>query len=159
MRALALALGFALALPAAQDPFVGLWKVNFDKSTSTGAASSVTPKSATVRYEPVPGGMKVTSEVIMPDGRKQAIPERLVRYDGKEYPRYANSPPGDVVVNKRLDTLREETIYKRNGRIRAIAVRGVSADGRTMTLTSKGLGPDGKEQVTVTVFDRQDGRD
>jgi hypothetical protein len=156
MRVLALALGFALALTAAEDPFTGLWKVNFDKSTNAGAAPSVRPKSATVRYEPVAGGMKVTSEVIMPDGSKQAIPERLVHYDSKEYPRYEKAPPGDVVMNRRLDSRREETIYKRNGQIRALAIRVVSEDGRTMTLTSKGAGPDGKELVTITVFERQD---
>jgi hypothetical protein len=91
----------------------------------------------------------------MPDGNKQNPPDHLVRYDGKEHPLTADSPPGDVVVHVRIDRFTEQSIYKRNGQLRGTTIRVVSQDGRVMTLTSKFVRSDGKEVETVTVYDKE----
>ncbi len=139
---------------AADDPFLGLWKCNFQKSRTTVASPPPQPVSMTLRYEKEGDRFRITAEAVTADGQSQRT-ERTVRYGDAELPRTPNSPPGDVVINRRLDRKTEEIVYKRDGKVTSVITRIVSQDGKTLTYTAKTTGDDGKPNETIIVYERQ----
>ena len=94
--------GLAALCQQTGDPFVGRWKWNLEKSTTTLKDKGIQPKSVIVTYERQGEIMKVTTEVIDPDGKARAA-EHIVRYDGKFYPRYKGAAPGDEMMSRHID--------------------------------------------------------
>jgi len=149
-----LTVAFAVCAFAGDDPFLGTWKCNFEKSITTVPNPPPRPVSMTLRYEPHGAGFRITAEAVMADGQKHAS-ERIVVYDGEEHPRTPDAPAGDVVINRRVGRNTEEIVYKRDGKITSTITRVVSPDGKTLTYTSKttpGAGPEGD---TVIVYEKQ----
>jgi hypothetical protein len=134
----------------AQAPkgLVGTWKLDTAKSTfSPGPA----PKSMTVTYSPAaPDGMKIVIDVTPAQGPAQHW-EMSAQYDGKEYPVTGN-PLADTVSVRKVDDNTGESTFKKDGKITATNVRKLSADGKTLTVTSTGTTADGKPRKDVQVF-------
>jgi hypothetical protein len=136
----------------AQAPkgLAGTWKLNAAKSTfSPGPA----PKSMTVTYSAVGAdGLKVVVEMIPGEGAAQHW-EMTAHYDGKEYPVTGN-PAADTISAKLIDDRTGESTFRKGGKVMATNVRKLSADGKTLTITSTGTTTDGKPRKDVQVFEK-----
>jgi hypothetical protein len=136
----------------AQAPkgLIGTWTLNAAKSKfSPGPA----PKSMTVTYSAEgTDGMKIVVDVTPPDAAAQHW-EMTGHYDGKEYPVTGN-PNADAISMKRIDDRTGESTFKKDGKVTATNVRKLSADGKTLTITSKGTTADGKPRHDVQVFEK-----
>jgi hypothetical protein len=127
-------LAAAGVMTAADSPFAGKWKLNPSKSQFAGI---------TTTYEKLPSGeMRMTSE-----GQSYTF-----RVDGKEYPAIF----GSTVIWKQVDANTWETINKTPG-MQTIDTTRISADGKTMTVTSKGKKPNGEDFVMTSTSGRVSG--
>jgi hypothetical protein len=128
-------LAAAVSLAAADLPWVGQWKINVAKSnfgewTVTYAAAG-------------PGEMQWTE-----DGKTTKF-----KMDGKDYPDLW----GGTAAWKQLDASAWETISKVKDKVVSTDVSRLSADGKTLTVTSKGTRPNGKAFENEYVFARVSG--
>jgi hypothetical protein len=128
----------------------GTWKLNAAKSTfSPGPA----PKSMTVTYSTVGAdGMRIVVALTPADGEAQKW-EMTAHYDGKDHPVKGN-PNADTIMVKRIDDRTGESTFKKDGKVTATNRRVLSADGKTLTITSTGMTADGKPRKDVQVFER-----
>ena len=145
---------FALLTGAAfaqSDPQVGVWKLNIAKSKySPGPA----PKSGSTRIEAAGAGAKVTVDQEMADGTKRHW-EFTANYDGKDSPVTGNNPDADTVARTRLDASTVQTVSKKAGKVTTTQTSAVSSDGKTRTVTTKGVNASGQQVNNVAVYERQ----
>lgn len=128
----------------------GAWKLNVAKSTfSPGPA----PKSMTIVYSTVgTTGTKIVVDTVPATGAAQHW-EMTAMYDGKDHPVTGN-PNADTISIRRIDDLTGESTFKKGGKVTATNRRTLSADGKTLTITSTGTTEDGKPRKDVQVFER-----
>jgi hypothetical protein len=128
----------------------GAWKLNVTKSKfSPGPA----PKSMTLVYSAVgTTGIKIVADMVPATGAAQHW-EMTAHYDGKDHPVTGN-PNADTVSLRRIDDLTGESTFKKGGKVTATNRRTLSADGKTLTITSTGTTEDGKPRKDVQVFER-----
>lgn len=137
------------AAQAAKE-LAGTWKLNAAKSTFSPGPP---PKTMTVTYTAVePNGMKIVVDVTPADGAPQHW-EMAAAYDGKEAPVKGN-PNADTVSIKRIDDRTAESTFTKGGKVTATNRRTLSADGKTLTVTSTGTTADGKPRKDVQVFEK-----
>lgn len=137
---------------AAQAPagLMGTWKLNAAQSKFTPGPA---PKSMTVVYGTATGGAtSVVVDMTPVEGAAQHW-ELTVAEDGKDRPIKGN-PNADTASYKRIDDLTGQTTFKKNGKVTAVNTRKLSADGKTLTITSKGTTADGKPRNDVQVFEK-----
>jgi hypothetical protein len=138
-------------LAQAADPQIGAWKLNVAKSTfSPGPA----PKSATTKIEAAGAGAKLVVDQAQADGTMRHW-EFTANYDGKDVPITGNNPDADTVARTRVNANTVETISKKAGKIVTTQQSTVSADGKTRTVTTKGVNAAGKTVDNVAVYERQ----
>jgi hypothetical protein len=143
----------AFASPGrAQAPkgLAGTWKLNVAKSKFSPGPG---PKSMTITYTPAGEVLKIMVDVVPAEGAAQHW-EMSGAYDGKDYPVKGN-PDVDTIAMKRIDDLRGESTFKKGGKVTAVNMRTLSADGKTLTITSKGTTSAGQPRHDVQVFERQ----
>jgi hypothetical protein len=130
-----LALTTAPAL-ATDNPWSGTWKLNVVKSQFTGD---------TFTYSKAANGMMHYS-----DG---SVVSYDFGIDGKEYKTvYGRTTMWTAAGNNAWDS-----VYKGNGTILSKTHRELSADGKTLTITSTGTKPDGSKFNDVVVYSRVTG--
>ena len=151
MKTAIAALLFSFLLQAAQDPFLGTWKLNPEKSTLEKGAPPP-PKGITMTYTREGDGVKVTASVPLPDGSTRNI-VHTQSYDGKPHDRFEGKPNGETLTHRRINDRTEETVWHKDAKVTATTTRTVSADGRT--LTSVVRSPGRTEPDNVMVYDRQ----
>lgn len=147
------ALSLVLAVPAfAQaDSQVGTWKLNLAKSKySPGPA----PKSATTIITAAGQGTKVVVDQAQADGSVRHW-EFTANYDGKDSKVTGNNPDADTVARTRIDAHTVQTVSKKNGKVTTTQASTVSADGKTRTVTTKGVNAAGQQVSNVAVYDKQ----
>ena len=138
------------AVFAQSDPQVGVWKLNIAKSKySPGPA----PKSGSTRIEAAGAGAKVTVDQELADGTKRHW-EFTANYDGKDSPVTGN-PDADTVARTRIDASTVQTISKKAGKVTTTQTSAVSSDGKTRTVTTKGVNASGQQVNNVAVYERQ----
>ena len=155
MRAKALVLtlvlsfvGVAVCL-AADDVFMGTWKLNEAKSK----ISLGTLRTTTVVYEAAGDNVKVTTDGTDGDG-KPTHSEWTGKFDGKDYP-VTGDPATDTRSYKKVDDRTLAFINKKGDKV-TISGRGVvSADGKTRTVTLTGADSTGKKFTSTSVYDKQ----
>ena len=139
----------AAALLAAQDPRVGTWNLNVEKSKySPGPA----PKSQVLTIEAAGDAEKVTSEMVTATGK--ASTTYTAPYDGKPHP-IKGSETADSVTLKRIDSHTTERVDSKAGKPVTTYRRVVSKDGKTMTVTIKGTDAKGQPVNNVVVFEKK----
>jgi hypothetical protein len=152
--ALALALTASAGTALAQAPkgLEGTWTLNAAKSTfSPGPA----PKAMTVTYSVVGAdGMKIVVDVTPGDATAAQHWEMTAHYDGKDHPVKGN-PAADTISVKRIDDRTGESTFKKDGKVSSTNLRVLSADGKTLTITSTGMAPDGRPRKDVQVFEKK----
>jgi hypothetical protein len=139
------------AVVTAQAPkgLAGTWKLDVAKSKfSPGPA----PKSMTVTYTPGPGDtMKIVVDVTPGDGTAAQHWEMSGAYDGKDMPVKGN-PNADTISMRRIDDTTGESTFKKAGKMTSVNTRTLSADGKVLTIVSKGTTADGKPRMDTQVF-------
>lgn len=134
----------------AKDPVIGKWNMNIAKSKlSPGPA----PKSAAIVFSASGAdGVKAVFDGVADTGDKVHW-EYTANHDGKDYPMTGNAE-GDMISLKRINANTVETTYKLKGKVTVVNVRTVSADGKTMTVTTKGTNAAGQKVDNTLVFEK-----
>jgi len=129
---------------------VGTWKLNLEKSKYQPGQA---PKSTTLVYEAAGPGIKVTVDQVPADD--PAIHYAVTaNYDGKDVPVVGN-PNADMVARTRVNATTTKLVNKKDGNILSTATLVVSADGKTLTVTTTGKNPKGETIDSVAVYDKQ----
>ena len=136
---------------AQNDPQVGVWKLNVEKSKySPGPA----PKSATTRIEAAGAGTKIVVDQVLPDGTARHW-EYTSNNDGKESPVTGNNPDADVIARTRTNANTVTQTSKKGGKVTTTQTSTVSSDGKTRTVTTKGTSASGQQVNNVAVYEKQ----
>jgi hypothetical protein len=144
---------FTSGLTLAQtDAFVGTWQLTVAKSKFDAGTAR---KSETRIVESSPNGMKVSVNRTNADGSNQQF-NYTTNFDGKPHPITGAGPFGADSIDVTLGAANSLT-YKvmRGGKVVGTGKSVVSADGKTLTLTSKGTDASGKTSSSVAVYDKQ----
>lgn len=132
------------------DPALGTWKINLAKSKYNPGPA---PKSTTVTYSVAGQGLKVVVDTVGPDGVKGHW-EYTANFDGKDYPMIGNNADADSASLKRINANTVEVVNKRGGKRTLTHTRVLSADGKTLTITSTGTNAQGQTVNNVQVFEK-----
>ena len=138
-----LSLGLRPALGQANNPFIGTWVLDADKSVFVPGPA---PASRTTTFAVADGGIKHSTKT------GNNLIEYTAKFDGKDYP--IEGTGLDTVVLKRVDDNTIERIGKVRGAQTETATMKVSSDGKTLTLTSKGA-YQGTNYSSTQVYTRQ----
>ena len=134
---------------AADDVNMGTWKLDEAKS-KIGAGA---PKNTTVVYEAAGDSVKVIVDGVGADG-KPSHNEWTGKFDGKDYP-LTGDPTADARSYKQIDPSTLELTNKKGGKVVVSGKITVSADGKTRTVSTKGVDANGKKVATTAVYDKQ----
>ena len=126
------------------DPFIGKWKLNWDKSKTSDPA----PKSVIRSYSPVGKGVTVDEVWTKADGMVVRT-HYTANYDGKEYA--SDTPSGVTISFKRKDRYMVVGESKLNGKLEYRFTRSVSNDGKVLTIEM-----DEPNNKRTLVYDRID---
>jgi hypothetical protein len=131
---------------------VGTWKLNLTKSAFN---SGPRLKGGASKIEAVGEGTKVIVEGgVRDDGTVAPAWEYTANYDGKDYPVTAN-PFGDTVARTRINATTIQSVFKKAGKVTTTQTAVISADGKTRTVTQKGMNAAGQPTDSVLVYDKQ----
>ena len=145
----AFASAVAVTVSAQTNPHFGTWKMNAAKSTfSPGPAQ----KSETIVYAAAGQGVKFSAEGVNGDGSKFAV-AYTANYDGRDVP--VTGAIDEAVSLKRINATAVEETGKKSGKVVRIITDVVSADGKSLTSTWKGVNAEGQAVKNVIVYDRQ----
>ena len=152
--AIGVVLGIGVVDLSAQmnDPRIGTWKLNVAQSKySPGPA----PQSLMLKVEAAAGqGEKTTSDFVNADGTRTTT-QYTANFDGKASPLTGSQFGADMVSLKRIDVRTTERTDKKGDKVVQVLTRVVSQDGKTMTVTTKGINTQGQAVSNVGVFEKQ----
>jgi hypothetical protein len=138
--------GAAIAAAAAADPVVGTWKLNAPKSTPVTGSETRTYKSGAE-------GISVEINTVGADG-KTTTTKTTYHLDGKVYPA-TNAPGFDSLSGKQTDANTADFSLMKGGKAVGTLHRAVSADGKTLTVTTEMTDAKGAKTKSTGVYDKQ----
>ncbi|MGB7220799.1 MAG: hypothetical protein WBD07_18510 [Vicinamibacterales bacterium] len=145
---------FAQTAQTARDPVLGTWVLNLEKSKFEGIAA---PGKRTMTFSAVGDAIKhVTST--LPAGVPGVVVAGANQYTAKYGgpPVFIDGSFLDTVELKQIDPRTVERIGKVGGMAVETYTRVLSADGKTLTVTTKGTNPTTMvDYSSVQVFERQ----
>jgi hypothetical protein len=130
------------------DPATGTWVLNYGKSVFD---PENTLQRRTATFESTPDGFKHVQVTLLANGSTSRV-EYTVKFDGKDHPIAGSAL--DTVAVKRIDANTIERTGKVGGKVVETATRSVSADGKTLTITTKG-NLDGTQYSSTQVYEKQ----
>lgn len=137
---------------AQDEPRVGTWELNLANSSfSPGPPprkQTLTFEAAGPHWMALLQGIDASGKSINPDMNNLTI-----NFDGKDHP--TATVNYDTTAWKRIRADKYEVIRKRAGKIVMTSTNVVSEDGKTMTITTKGVEADGRSIYNVRVYDKQ----
>ena len=141
------------AVLAADNPFIGTWKLNLAKSKFDPGPSV---KSRTVTIEEAGLGVKWAIDQVDANGIHRTVVESP-KFDGRDYPRTGSpTPDADTIALKRINAHTLEETLKKAGKVVATYRQVVSKDGKERTATQlTGIDASGQSVHDVLVFDKQ----
>jgi hypothetical protein len=143
-------LGFAATLSAA-DPFAGTWKMNPAKTKyRVGKA----PKEQAITITEAGSDLNVKIEGIAADGSKISFGYTIPAAGGKGNVVVA-LPFYDGVSGKRVGPNERVVSYMKGGKAVYTAHSKVSADGSTLSVSSKGLSASGQTVDSTAFYNKQ----
>ena len=148
--ALGVALSFGAQAALAKDPLEGTWILNVEKSTFKVAPG---PRGQTRTYSMKDGVERLVARGVSWD-KKPTLVRYAARYDGKDY-EMTGSLGGNKISLRRIDSHTTESSQKREGKAAIVATRTVSADGKMLTVVSKGTTAEGQEIDSILIFERR----
>jgi|SRR5260221_259140 len=138
------------SLALAGDNWVGTWKLNLAKSKySPGPA----PKAQTLKFEAMPEGIKLSSEVVNAEGQATKGGYSS-KFDGKEVAMAGNSN-ADTAAPRKINDNTYENTWKKAGKVTITTKGVVSADGKTLTITQTGTDAQGRPVSSTAVYEKQ----
>ena len=138
------------SVAAAEENWLGTWKLNVAKSTFDPGPG---PKSQTVKFEATADGIRLVTQGVSAEG-KTTGGTYTSKSNGKDVP-WTGNPNADTASPRRVDANTYENVWKKGGKA-TITSRGVvSADGKTLTVTQTGTDAQGRPVKTTNVYDRQ----
>jgi hypothetical protein len=144
----------ASVVSADTDPRVGTWKLNLAKSRYVPGP---TPKSGTITYEATATGLTSLTQGIDDQG-KPINPDKTkvnIIIDGKDHPTPTTTGVYNTSAWKRIDANSWTVVRKKDGKITQNVKNVVSADGKTLTITTRGVNAEGKTINNRAVYDKQ----
>jgi hypothetical protein len=150
LRVACLLVAASVVLPGQSGVPNGNWKLNVAKSTGS---PTLPFKSAMLVIHPVGPATMTMVESVGADGAKLNW-NYTGAYDGKDVP-ISGNPAFDTAARKSVNATTTETTYKKSGKVVAVNTNVLSADGKTLTVTTKGVDAQGKPVNSVLVFERQ----
>ena len=136
--------------PNQQDPFIGTWKMNPEKSELDPNHRAM---AARMYWEQEADGYRMTAEGV--NARGQMVKEAPQRFapDGREHP--VPGAPGVTSIVTRPEPKTIQVESKKDGQIVGRASYVVSRDGKSLMATVSGT--DGKQRAfrTRMMFDRE----
>src|SRR5262245_30343134 len=139
----------AHGVQAQADPTVGMWKLNLAKSKYNAGQP---PKSSTVVIAAAGQGIKLTADTVLADGTARKI--SYTATDDGEVAVVTGTPAYDGISLKKTATGVEGSDEDARKAVQTYT-RVVSADRKTMTVTSTGTNASGGKVDNVQVFDKQ----
>src|SRR4030095_13466270 len=133
---LVLCFGASILGFAADDAFMGTWKLNATKSKFSRGA----PKNNTVVYETAADAVRIIVDGTDSDG-KSTHSEWTGKFDGKDYP-VIGDQNSDMRSHKKVDDRTLRVTVKKDGKVTASGRIVVSADGKSRTVTVSGTDPE-----------------
>jgi hypothetical protein len=149
--AFSLALMMALPLLGQSSLLVGTWKVNIEKSKYSPGPP---PKANTIKWEPVQGGFKFTTDGVDAKGQTNHS-ETMEKTDGSEGQVEGAQTPNTTRGLKRIDDHNYEDVDKVGGKTVATRRLVISADSKTLTVTVKGTNAQGEAVNNVALYEKQ----
>ena len=135
-------LALAVIAVAADNPFVGTWKMNPAKSNGTNY------KSYTIKVESRDNGFSSVQDIVNTEGKVIHITQ-TAKFDGKDYP-VKGSPDADMMSFIKPNPNTTDYIVKKNGKEIQRGQAVISKDGKIWN--EKGSGKDAKGQAfTYTI--------
>ncbi len=146
----ALCLNVLPATAADKDPFIGTWILNSDKSKFVPGP---VPEDRTVIFEMTKDGSlhHLTKTLNAFLGNTNDI-DYTARFDGKDYP--ITGTGLDTVSLKRVDARTIERTGKVAGKVSEMSTMKVSADGKVLTISTKGS-YNGTDYSSEQILERQ----
>jgi hypothetical protein len=144
----------AVTAPAAsaQDDFhAGTWELNLEKSTFNPGPP---PQRQTLWYKAEGRGLTALLQGTDAAG-KPLYPDSsnfIINFDGRDHP--TSQLNFDTSAWKRISAHEYVVNRKKAGKIVLTSTNVVSSDGKTMTITTKGVGADGRPIHNVRVYDK-----
>ena len=140
------------AAAAQGEPRVGTWELNLAQSTfSPGPPpkkQTLTFQSAGPQWAALLQGIDASGKPINPDMNNLAI-----NFDGRDHA----TPNTDYETTawKAISAEKYEVIRKKAGKIVLTSTNVLTKDGKTMTITTKGVNAAGQSIYNVRVYDKQ----
>jgi hypothetical protein len=154
MAVLGVAIGASTA-GAQNDPFIGVWKVNPEKSVYEAGRA---PQSFVRSYEDRGGGtILLTVENVSSSGATSRL-FVVYKRDGKPYPEARTGARAVRMVTVRAVDNNTEEFVVSDGQTATepgANTLSVSRDRKTLTQTMKGIAPDGRPYTNIIVYDKQ----
>jgi hypothetical protein len=129
---------------------VGTWTLNLAKSKFNPGPA---PKSQTRTYAQSAEGVTFSIKGVAADGSPMSQ-QSTFKYDGKDYSITGNNNY-DMLSLTRIDANTIKSTMKKDGKAVGTTTRQVSADGKVLTVTTKGTDAKGGKFEDVAVYDRQ----
>jgi hypothetical protein len=152
LRALCMVAAVASVTSAQTELRVGTWELNLAKSTfSPGPPprrQTLTFQAAGPHWVALLQGIDASGKPINPDMSNLAI-----NFDGRDHP--TANENFDTTAWRRINANTYEVIRKKAGKIVLTSTNVLSKDGKTMTITTKGVSGDGQSINNVRVYDKQ----
>jgi hypothetical protein len=167
ISAIPLILSLITAAIAADDPFVGTWKLNLTKSKFNPPETA--PKGQTYQMkidgnilnlvtetEPSVGSPRRSEEAVILDGqdRPSVLQKRLAQTRDPRPP-FNPSFIADTMASTRVDSHTISYVFRKAGKEIEHAWSVVSKDGKILTSTRKRINEQGEEITTIAVYDKQ----
>jgi hypothetical protein len=147
---LSLVIGSTRAVSAQSDPAIGTWKLNVAQSKYVPGPA---PKSNVITITAAGSDLHVVAKGEDATGKPTGI-DYTATSDGKDSP-VKGAPAYSTTSMKRIDANTTEQTRKKEGKMVQTATRKISADGKTMTVTTRGKDEAGRTLNTVAVYDKQ----
>jgi hypothetical protein len=128
----------------------GTWKLNVEKSKFNPGPG---PKSQTITWKPSATGFDFTVESVNAEG-KPTQQQSSGNLEGKPYA-FKGTTNGGMRTSKWLDAFTVEEVDTVDGKVRASRTGVISKDGKTLTVTAKGMNAQGQPLATTTVYEKQ----
>jgi len=135
------------------NPLLGAWKINLAK-TKYNAGNP--PRNQVITYDMIGDALRLTAEIDNAQGH--VTNSYTAKYDGKDYPFTStarDAATGQTVRLKRVNARTTERTTWFQGKQIGTVTEVVSADGRTLTRTQKGVNAQGQPIDNVQVLDEQ----
>jgi len=132
----------------AKDPLIGQWMLNRGKSEYHPDS---TLQSRTLELTVKDGGVSFVQKTVTDRGNTVTI-DFTAKYDDKDVP--ISGSQLDTVALKKIDGTTVQRSGKTRGMVTETVTMKLSADGKTLTVTTKGSA-DGDDYSSMQVFEKQ----